>query len=1368
MLPKLCLLAASLIGLFPTMGSAVEQWADPALMVQAGLEFWLDAGRATGEELLPTDGQLGRWRDASGNGRDLVQVEVGARPTLLKAGEVAVARFNGLGDHLRAVNIGGELSSFTLVIVAAPRQNIGGFRGLMALNAADARDFESGLTVDLGPAASSKFSSLNVEGRGFVGANNLRTKETPFGRLHTLVVESEATAKSVRLMVDGQWEGERPREGAAISFDEITIGARYYTFAIGAQQVNGFGRSDIAEVLLYRRVLTSEELASVNSYVDAKYGAVRDALSPDVEASSEPLTIVENAPPIQVLLPGFSVRELPVELSNVNNVKYRTDGTLVALAYDGKVWLLRDTDGDSLEDKAELFWANDGGLQAPIGMDLTPAGYAHGDGLFVVGKTRCLLIVDTDGDDRADREIEVAGGWKESFHQVDGLGVAFDPRDGSVYYGRGTYNFADPFLRDNEGKSQFSLTDESSAVIRVSPDFKTREIVATGIRFPVAMRFNAQGDLFATDQEGATWLANGNPFDELLHVQSGRHYGFPPRHPTYLPEVIDEPSTFDYGPQHQCTCGFNFNEPVRNAGPIFGPAAWAGDAFVTGYSRGKLYRTQLVKSPAGYVARTQILACLKMLTVDACISPNGDLAMVCHSGGPDWGSGPSGAGKLFKVQYADRDHPQPVFAWAAGPRELRVEFDRPADPKLLRDVLSQSKLAAGLYVRAGDRFETLWPGYAEVQSQKLAPRVDVPIRSAQLTPNGRTFVLATEPMSQAVHYALTLPGMGRPPADSIENGALPQHAALDLDFDLSGCVATWRPADGESEWTGWLPHFDLDVCRRLTAGSAPHEQLWKAMAQPGELTLRGQLDLTDMLRAAVQPGSKLDYEYPPEAVTVRFAGPSARAELRLTTPGDKSIESQNGAAVEFTVAAEAPRLVPIEVRLTMAGGAPSLTASWTTNEDDRPRPLPLRRLLVPWADASGKAPELIATTPAPELEGGSWARGYREFFGAQAACSRCHTVYGRGGTIGPTLSNLVHRDYASVLRDVTHPSFAINPDYLSTVVLLADGRALSGVVRTDQQSVSISDAQGVTTTVDRGEVEEMTPSPLSTMPEGLLKTIGPERTRDLMTFLLTASPQMPRDGVGPRPKVRTLAEVNGVLAGAPEPPEKARPINILLVAGPKDHGPGEHDYPAWQGAWKELLGAATDVEVTTAWEWPSAEQWQRADVVVFYQDGDWNAARAGDVDEFLERGRGLVYIHWAVHGRALGDEFAQRIGLAARDLVAFRHGDLKLTFNRATAHPIIRNFDSLQLIDESYWKLAGNLAADRVLAASIEDDAEQPQMWTAEPRNGRVFVSIPGHYSWTFDDPLFRILLLRGIAWAAREPVDRFNDLVLPGADVAQ
>jgi type 1 glutamine amidotransferase len=82
--------------------------------------------------------------------------------------------------------------------------------------------------------------------------------------------------------------------------------------------------------------------------------------------------------------------------------------------------------------------------------------------------------------------------------------------------------------------------------------------------------------------------------------------------------------------------------------------------------------------------------------------------------------------------------------------------------------------------------------------------------------------------------------------------------------------------------------------------------------------------------------------------------------------------------------------------------------------------------------------------------------------------------------------------------------------------------------------------------------------------------------------------------------------------------------------------------------------------------------------------------------------------------------------------------------------------------------MVGPLPKERILGTAVEDGQPQPQLWSMEPRNGRVFVSIPGHYSWTFDDPLFRILLLRAIAWSARESVDRFNDLVWPGADIAR
>src|SRR5262249_23174848 len=160
------------------------------------------------------------------------------------------------------------------------------------------------------------------------------------------------------------------------------------------------------------------------------------------------------------------------------------------------------------------------------------------------------------------------------------------------------------------------------------------------------------------------------------------------------------------------------------------------------------------------------------------------------------------------------------------------------------------------YVRPGDRFEVLKPPYAVVQQQQATPRHPLPVLSAQVTADRRTLVLATGPHLEAVPHALTLPGLGRPTPTARE---LPHPAALDVGYDRGGVQAVWSASDGSAKWSGWLPHLDLAVSKALTAGSAEHERLWKMMQQPGRLTLATQLDLKDLLRPAVQLGSRLDY-----------------------------------------------------------------------------------------------------------------------------------------------------------------------------------------------------------------------------------------------------------------------------------------------------------------------------------------------------------------------------------------------------------------------------------------------------------------------------------------------------------------------------
>lgn len=253
------------------------------------------------------------------------------------------------------------------------------------------------------------------------------------------------------------------------------------------------------------------------------------------------------------------------------------------------------------------------------------------------------------------------------------------------------------------------------------------------------------------------------------------------------------------------------------------------------------------------------------------------------------------------------------------------------------------------------------------------------------------------------------------------------------------------------------------------------------------------------------------------------------------------------------------------------------------------------------------------------------------------------------------------------------------------------------------------------------------------------------------------------------PPPRPMEEVEALLAGSDAPQEEASPLRVLLVSGPKDHDVGEHDYPAWRDVWSRLLARDGNTTVATAYEFPTDDQARAADVIVFYQRGRWDDHRARVVDAHLERGGGLVYIHWAVDGRGGQEEFAKRIGLASLGgSISYRHGPLEVDFSPAGDHPIARNFTKVRWIDESYWRLTGDPKRLSLLGTGIEDGEPQPLFWTMEHGKGRVFVSIPGHYMWTFDDPAFRLLLLRGVAWAGHRDVDRFNELVTLDARVAK
>ena len=282
----------------------------------------------------------------------------------------------------------------------------------------------------------------------------------------------------------------------------------------------------------------------------------------------------------------------------------------------------------------------------------------------------------------------------------------------------------------------------------------------------------------------------------------------------------------------------------------------------------------------------------------------------------------------------------------------------------------------------------------------------------------------------------------------------------------------------------------------------------------------------------------------------------------------------------------------------------------------------------------------------------------------------------------------------------------------------------------------------------------------------------------------------------PPPKRSDVERVLSVARDRRSERPAKRPLQMVLLADRKDHGPGEHDYPRWQSRWALLLGGsagstapaanldgpdrshpllaqgAPHVRVATAEQWPSAEQWKTADVVIAFCYLAWTPERIAEVGRYLERGGGLVVIHSATWTKPQPSADVAAV-LGVGGFQRWRHGAISLETTQPE-HPICLGLPpTVRWEDEPYWPPTPAVDPNRVqvLAGSREQTEPgqegvslQPMFWTYERGQGRVFGCVPGHYSWTFDHPYFRLLLLRGMAWAVRESPFRFDDAILRSA----
>jgi putative membrane-bound dehydrogenase-like protein len=115
-------------------------------------------------------------------------------------------------------------------------------------------------------------------------------------------------------------------------------------------------------------------------------------------------------------------------------------------------------------------------------------------------------------------------------------------------------------------------------------------------------------------------------------------------------------------------------------------------------------------------------------------------------------------------------------------------------------------------------------------------------------------------------------------------------------------------------------------------------------------------------------------------------------------------------------------------------------------------------------------------------------------------CAVCHKSQGIG-PVGPDLGTVADKPVDSLLVAILDPNRALETRYVNYTALLKDGRELSGLIAAEtSSSITLRSATGEETILRR-DLELLTSSGLSAMPEGFERVLTAQQMADLIAFV---------------------------------------------------------------------------------------------------------------------------------------------------------------------------------------------------------------------------------------------------------------------------
>jgi cytochrome c oxidase cbb3-type subunit 3 len=157
----------------------------------------------------------------------------------------------------------------------------------------------------------------------------------------------------------------------------------------------------------------------------------------------------------------------------------------------------------------------------------------------------------------------------------------------------------------------------------------------------------------------------------------------------------------------------------------------------------------------------------------------------------------------------------------------------------------------------------------------------------------------------------------------------------------------------------------------------------------------------------------------------------------------------------------------------------------------------------------------LRATAADAFVQGDIARGGEIFWG-KGRCGHCHMIRGRGGLLGPDLTNIGGQRTLQFLREsLTKRRPRVPRGYQPVEVVTADGKRLSGVIKNENNfSMQILDSSNQIQLFTRDELREVVYKSESLMPGNYDRVLTAVELQDLLAFLSRQAIHKIQDGTG--------------------------------------------------------------------------------------------------------------------------------------------------------------------------------------------------------------------------------------------------------------